>query len=335
MPGRGDKKMYGSLAEQVRETAHTEQSKEDMLFAILAGLSGLHPATSAIGLARSYMKVCAQSGLKMNPYFVQNGDMGGSPKTARMLAHRNLKGLGVASTGLGLAALAPAISPVPAPFSVARHASATTSTAIHLHRLSELLAAYQPFVVGDEQVGDAIKWLQLAIEVKLVKLAFRGTETALSTTSTLLSFTGIGLVGKIPMIMINVQLELARQGVSNKYAALCKIAAMELQWAAFLEQKNHAAGVPAFDMTSEYRVSTIDQLEQRKAMLGAAMTAQVRGEALNARTGNTGLGPATLIIKEIMAKHTFQGLFCSEHDYKSMINEPVGWNAIAAKLMNV
>lgn len=327
--------MYGSLAEQVRETAHTEQSKEDMLFAILAGLSGLHPATSAIGLARSYMKVCAQSGLKMNPYFVQNGDMGGSPKTARMLAHRNLKGLGVASTGLGLGALAPAISPVPAPFSVARHASATTSTAIHLHRLSELLAAYQPFVVGDEQVGDAIKWLQLAIEVKLVKLAFRGTETALSTTSTLLSFTGIGLVGKIPMIMINVQLELARQGVSNKYAALCKIAAMELQWAAFLEQKNHAAGVPAFDMTSEYRVSTIDQLEQRKAMLGAAMTAQVRGEALNARTGNTGLGPATLIIKEIMAKHTFQGLFCSEHDYKSMINEPAGWNAIAAKLMNV
>lgn len=327
--------MYGFLAEQVRETAHTEQSKEDMLFAILAGLSGLHPATSAIGLARSYMKVCAQSGLKMNPYFVQNGDMGGSPKTARMLAHRNLKGLGVASTGLGLAALAPAISPVPAPFSVARHASATTSTAIHLHRLSELLAAYQPFVVGDEQVGDAIKWLQLAIEVKLVKLAFRGTETALSTTSTLLSFTGIGLVGKIPMIMINVQLELARQGVSNKYAALCKIAAMELQWAAFLEQKNHAAGVPAFDMTSEYRVSTIDQLEQRKAMLGAAMTAQVRGEALNARTGNTGLGPATLIIKEIMAKHTFQGLFCSEHDYKSMINEPAGWNAIAAKLMNV
>ena len=327
--------MYGSLAEQVRETAHTEQSKEDMLFAILAGLSGLHPATSAIGLARSYMKVCAQSGLKMNPYFVQNGDMGGSPKTARMLAHRNLKGLGVASTGLGLGALAPAISPVPAPFSVARHASATTSTAIHLHRLSELLAAYQPFVVGDEQVGDAIKWLQLAIEVKLVKLAFRGTETALSTTSTLLSFTGIGLVGKIPMIMITVQLELARQGVSNKYAALCKIAAMELQWAAFLEQKNHAAGVPAFDMTSEYRVSTIDQLEQRKAMLGAAMTAQVRGEALNARTGNTGLGPATLIIKEIMAKHTFQGLFCSEHDYKSMINEPAGWNAIAAKLMNV
>ena len=327
--------MYGSLAEQVRETAHTEQSKEDMLFAILAGLSGLHPATSAIGLARSYMKVCAQSGLKMNPYFVQNGDMGGSPKTARMLAHRNLKGLGVASTGLGLGALAPAISPVPAPFSVARHASATTSTAIHLHRLSELLAAYQPFVVGDEQVGDAIKWLQLAIEVKLVKLAFRGTETALSTTSTLLSFTGIGLVGKIPMIMINVQLELARQGVSNKYAALCKIAAMELQWAAFLEQKNHAAGVPAFDMTSEYRVSTIDQLEQRKAMLGAAMTAQVRGEALNARTGNTGLGPATLIIKEIMAKHTFQGLFCSEHDYKSMINEPAGWNAIAAKLMNI
>ena len=133
--------MYGSLAEQVRETAHTEQSKEDMLFAILAGLSGLHPATSAIGLARSYMKVCAQSGLKMNPHFVQNGELGGSPKTARMLAHRNLKGLGVASTGLGLAALAPAISPVPAPFSVARHASATTSTAIHLHRLSELLAA--------------------------------------------------------------------------------------------------------------------------------------------------------------------------------------------------
>ena len=150
--------MYGSLAEQVRETAHTEQSKEDMLFAILAGLSGLHPATSAIGLARSYMKVCAKSGLKMNPYFVKNGDLGDSPKTTRMLAHRNLKGLGVASTGLGLGALAPAISPVPAPFSVARHASATTSTAIHLHRLSELLAAYQPFAVGDEQVGDAIKW---------------------------------------------------------------------------------------------------------------------------------------------------------------------------------
>ena len=327
--------MYGSLAEQERETAHTEQSKEDMLFAILAGLSGLHPATSAIGLARSYMKVCAQSGLKMNPYFVQNGDMGGSPKTARMLAHRNLKGLGVASTGLGLGALAPAISPVPAPFSVARHASATTSTAIHLHRLSELLAAYQPFAVGDEQVGDAIKWLQLAIEVKLVKLAFRGTETALSTTSTLLSFTGIGLVGKIPMIMINVQLELARQGVSNKYAALCKIAAMELQWAAFLEQKGHGTTMAEFNVSTAFRTDSIEKLEQRKMMLGAAITSQVRSQALDARTGNTGLGPATLIIKEIMAKHTFQGLFCSEHDYKSMINEPAGWNAIAAKLMNV
>lgn len=327
--------MYGSLAEQVRETAHTEQSKEDMLFAILAGLSGLHPATSAIGLARSYMKVCAQSGLKMNPYFVKNGDLGDSPKTTRMLAHRNLKGLGVASTGLGLGALAPAISPVPAPFSVARHASATTSTAIHLHRLSELLAAYQPFAVGDEQVGDAIKWLQLAIEVKLVKLAFRGTETALSTTSTLLSFTGIGLVGKIPMIMINVQLELARQGVSNKYAALCKIAAMELQWAAFLEQKGHGTTMAEFNVSTAFRTDSIEKLEQRKMMLGAAITSQVRSQALNARTGNTGLGPATLIIKEIMAKHTFQGLFCSEHDYKSMINEPAGWNAIAAKLMNV
>ncbi len=327
--------MYRSLAEQVRETAHTEQSKEDMLFAILAGLSGLHPATSAIGLARSYMKVCAQSGLKMNPHFVQNGELGGSPKTARMLAHRNLKGLGVASTGLGLGALAPAISPVPAPFSVARHASATTSTAIHLHRLSELLAAYQPFVVGDEQVGDAIKWLQLAIEVKLVKLAFRGTETALSTTSTLLSFTGIGLVGKIPMIMINVQLELARQGVSNKYAALCKIAAMELQWAAFLEQKGHGTTMAEFNVSTAFRTDSIEKLEQRKMMLGAAITSQVRSQALDARTGNTGLGPATLIIKEIMAKHTFQGLFCSEHDYKSMINEPAGWNAIAAKLMNV
>ena len=271
----------------------------------------------------------------MNPYFVKNGDMGGSPKTARMLAHRNLKGLGVASTGLGLGALAPAISPVPAPFSVARHASATTSTAIHLHRLSELLAAYQPFAVGDEQVGDAIKWLQLAIEVKLVKLAFRGTETALSTTSTLLSFTGIGLVGKIPMIMINVQLELARQGVSNKYAALCKIAAMELQWAAFLEQKGHGTTMAEFNVSTAFRTDSIEKLEQRKMMLGAAITSQVRSQALDARTGNTGLGPATLIIKEIMAKHTFQGLFCSEHDYKSMINEPAGWNAIAAKLMNV
>ncbi|WP_397455807.1 hypothetical protein, partial [Pseudomonas versuta] len=283
----------------------------------------------------SYMKVCAKSGLKMNPYFVKNGDCGPSPKTARMLANRNIKGFGVASTGLGLGALAPAISPVPAPFSVARHASATTSTAIHLRRLSELLAAYQPFAVGDEQVGDAIKWLQLAIEVKLVKLAFRGTETALSTTSTLLSFTGIGLVGKIPMIMINVQLELARQGVSNKYAALCKIAAMELQWAAFLEQKGHGTTMAEFNVSTAFRTDSIEKLEQRKMMLGAAITSQVRSQALDARTGNTGLGPATLIIKEIMAKHTFQGLFCSEHDYKSMINEPAGWNAIAAKLMNV
>ncbi|WP_171970555.1 hypothetical protein [Pseudomonas versuta] len=327
--------MYGSLAEQVRETAQTEQSKEDMLFAILAGMSGIHPGMSAINLARSYMKVCAVSGLKLNPYFVKDGNCGPSPKTAKMLANRNLKGFGVASTGLGLAALAPAISPVPAPFSVARHASATTSTAIHLRRLSGLLAAYQPFAIGDEQVGDAIKWLQLAIEVKLVKLAFRGTETALSTTSTLLSFTGIGLVGKIPMIMINVQLELARQGVSNKYAALCKIAAMELQWAAFLEQKGHGTTMAEFNVSTAFRTDSIEKLEQRKMMLGAAITSQVRSQALDARTGNTGLGPATLIIKEIMAKHTFQGLFCSEHDYKSMINEPAGWNAIAAKLMNV
>lgn len=134
-----------------------------------------------------------------------------------------------------------------------------------------MLAAYQPFAVGDEQVGDAIKWLQLAIEVKLVKLAFRGTETALSTTSTLLSFTGIGLVGKIPMIMINVQLELARQGVSNKYAALCKIAAMELQWAAFLEEKNcaleqkgHGTTMAEFNVSTAFRTDSIEKLEQRK-----------------------------------------------------------------------
>lgn len=327
--------MYGSLAEQVRETAQTEQSKEDMLFAILAGMTGVHPGMSAINLARSYMKVCAVSGLKLNPYFVKDGNSRPSPKTARMLANRHFKGLGVTSTSLGLAALAPAISPVPAPFAAIRHASATASTTLHLHRLSRLLASCQPFAVGDEQVAHAIKWLQLAIEVKLVKLAFRGTETALSTTSTLLSFTGIGLAGKIPMIMISVQLELARQGVSNKYAALCKIAAIELQWAAFLEQNNSNAGLPEFNFNASSPAAMIEKLEQRKMLLGAAITGQVRSSALDARTGNTGLGPATLIIKEIMAKYTLQGQFCSGHDYMAMINEPAGWNAIAAKLMNI
>lgn len=327
--------MPDSIAAQVHDTARTDQSKEDIFFALLSGLAGVHPTMSVITLARSYMKVCEQSGLKLNPYFVKNGHCGLSPKTQRMLAHRKLKGLGVGATGVGTAAVSPAISPVPAPFYAARHASATASTAIHLRHLSKLLGAYQPFAAGDEQVSDAIKWLQLAIEVKLKKLAFRGTEMAVSTTSTLLSFTGVGLVGKIPLIMVSFQLELARLLVSDRYAALCKVAAMELQWAAFLEQDPSAADMPHASLAGLSRADQIKQLEQRTMLLGAAITTQVRSQALNARTGNTGLGPATLIIKEIMAKHTFQGQFFAGHDYLAMIREPAGWNAIAAKLMNV
>ncbi|MBY8947969.1 MULTISPECIES: hypothetical protein [unclassified Pseudomonas] len=327
--------MPDSIAAQVHDTARTEQSKEDVFFALLSGLAGLHSAMSVISLARSYMKVCEQSGLKLNPYFVKNGNCGPSPKTQRMLAHRKLKGLGVGATGVTVPALSPSISPVPMPFYAVRHASATASTAIHLRQLSKLLAAYQPFAAGDEQVSDAIKWLQLAIEVKLKKLAFRGTEMAVSTTSTLLSFTGIGLVGKIPLIMVSFQLELARLMVSDRYAALCKVAAMELHWAAFLEQNPSAADMPQASLAGLSRTDQIKQLEQRKMQLGAAITTQLRSQALNARTGNTGLGPATLIIKEIMAKHTLQGQFFAGHDYLAMIQEPAGWNAIAAKLMNI
>ena len=327
--------MPDSIAAQVRETAQTEQSKEDIFFSLLSGLAGLHPIITTIGAARSYMKVCEKSGLKLNPYFVKNGNCGPSPKTQKMLSHRKYKSLGVGATGVGVAAISPAISPIPAPFYAARHASATTSTAIHLRRLSKMLAAYQPFAAGDKQVSDAIKWLQLAIEVKFKKLAFRGTEMAISTTSTLLSFTGIGLVGKIPLIMVSFQIELARLMVSDRYAALCKVAAMELQWAAFLEQNPNVGDMPQASLAGLSRADQIKQLEQRKMMLGAAITTQVRGRALDARTGNTGLGPATMIIKEIMAKHTFQGQFFAGHDYLTMIHEPAGWNAIAAKLMNI
>jgi hypothetical protein len=231
--------------------------------------------------------------------------------------------------------LSPALSPIPAPFAAARHLSATASTSIHLHRLSKLLAAYKPFGVGDEQVASAIQWLQLAIEVKLKKLAFRGSEAALATTSTLLSFTGVGLVGKIPLIMVNLQLELSRLHVSNKYETLCKIAAMELQWAAFLEQNDGAGDMPQMNFNASSRAALVEQLEQRKSRLGAAITTQVRKNALNVKTGSTGLGPAALIIKEIMEKYTLQGQFFAGHDYLSVINEPAGWNAIAAKLMNI
>ena len=327
--------MLDSLQEDVRAAAQTEATKEDMVFALLGGLAGYHASMSAIGLARSYMKVCDQSGLKMNPYFVHEGHCGPSPKTDRMLANRKLKGLGVAGTRVGLAAIGPAIAPVPAPLGAVIHTSATASTTIHLHKLSRLLGAYKPFATGDEQMAMAVKWLQLAIDMKLRKLAFRGTEAALATTSTMLSFTGVGIVGTIPILMVSVQLELARLGVSNKYGVLCKIAAMELQWAAFLEQKEDLGNMPVMDITAMHPNAAIKALEQRKVMLGAAITQQMRVNELNTRTGSKGLGPATRIIKEIMAKHTLQGQFVAGHDYLAMINEPAGWNAIAAKLMNI
>lgn len=327
--------MPNPIQEQIADTAQTESTKEDMLFATLAGLAGLHASMSAVGLARSYMKVCDQSGLKMNPYFVQHGHDGASPKTDRMLANRKLKGLGVAGTRVGLAALGPAIAPVPTPFGTLMHSSATASTAIHLRKLSSLLGTYQRFAVGDEQIAMAIKWLQLAIEVKLRKLAFRGTEAVLATTSTILSFTGVGIVGKIPMIMISVQLELARLGMNNKYGVLCKIAAMELQWAAFLELNGDAGNMPVMKNPLFHQNTATQAMTQRSTLLGAAITQQMRRDGLDSQTGHKGLGPATRIIKEIMAKHTLQGQFVAGHDYMAMIREPAGWNAIAAKLMNI
>ncbi len=327
--------MPDSIQEQIRDNAQTEATKEDMIFATLAGIAGLHRAMSAIGLARSYMKVCDKSGLKMNPYFVHDGHCGPSPKTDRMLANRKLKGLSVAGTRVGLAAIGPAIAPVPAPFGTVIHTSAAASTTVHLHKLSTLLRAYKPFVIGDEQMAMAVKWLQLAIEVKLRKLAFRGTEAALSTASTILSFTGVGIVGNIPILLVSVQLELARLGVSNKYAMLCKIAAMELHWAAYLEQRGDATHMPTVHNPLFHQNADINALKQRTSVLGAAITQQMRRDGLDARTGNKGLGPATRIVKEIMAKHTLQGQFVAGHDYLAMINEPAGWNAIAAKLMNL
>lgn len=327
--------MLDPIQQQVSDNAQTEATTEDMLFATLAGLAGFHASMSAIGLARSYMKVCDQSGLKMNPYFVQNGHCGPSPKTDRMLASRKLKGLGVAGARVGFAAVRPAIAPIPTPLGTVIHTSATASTAVHLHKLSKLLGAYKPFAIGDEQMAMAVKWLQLAIEVKLRKLTFRGTEAALATTSTILSFTGVGLVGTLPIIMVSVQLELARLGISNKYGVLCKIAAMELQWAALLEVKGDSANMPIIDNPLLHQGAHIKALEQRTTLLGAAITQQTRRGGLDAQTGCKGVGPATRIIKEIMAKHTLQGQFVAGHDYLTMINEPAGWNAIAAKLMNI
>lgn len=327
--------MPNPIQEQIRDTAQTEATKEDMLFATLAGLAGFHASMSAIGLARSYMKVCDKSGLKMNPYFVQTGKCGPSPKTDRMLANRKLKGLGVAGARVGLAAVRPAIAPIPTPLGTVLHTSATASTGVHLRKLSKLLGAYTPFATGDEQMAMAVKWLQLAIEVKLRKLAFRGTEAALATTSTILSFTGVGLVGTLPIIMVSVQLELARLGISNKYGVLCKIAAMELQWAAFLEVNGDSATMPTISNPLFHQGADIKALEQRTTLLGAAITQQTRRRGLDAQTGHKGLGPATRIIKEIMAKHTLQGQFVAGHDYLAMIDEPAGWNAIAAKLMNI
>lgn len=308
---------------------------EDMLFATLAGLAGFHGSMSAIGLGRSYMKVCDKSGLKMNPYFVLNGHCGPSPKTDRMLANRKLKGLGVAGARVGLAALRPAIAPIPTPLGPVIHTSAAASTGIHLHKLTSLLRTYQRFEVDDTQVSIAIKWLKLAIEMKQRKLAFRGTEAALAVSSTALGLSGVGMIGTIPIAVVSVQLELARLSLSNKYGVLCKIAAMELQWAAYLEQHGDANGLPDMNRASMYPNQTLRALKKRSEAIRDTQIQGVIRDEFKAQTGKKGLGPATRIVKEIMAKHTFQGLFVAPHDHMTIINEPAGWNAIAAKLMNI
>ncbi|MBB3229139.1 hypothetical protein FHW69_003791 [Luteibacter sp. Sphag1AF] len=309
--------MCNETKEQVRKTAETQLSNDDIFFGLISGLSGLHAGGSVISLTKSYLATCGVSGLKLNPYFVKDGNTGASPKTAKMLVNRRTKGFGVGFTGVAAAGINAATAPVPAPFSLARHASATASTLRHLYELSRMLAAYQSHA-NDEDVANAIRWLQLAIEVKLKKLAVRGTDTALSATSVVLMFTGVGLAGKVPIIMINFQMELYRLRIKDKYTALCKIAAMELHWAAFREQD-----------TGDF----IKKLEQRKSTLFAGGPS-IRQNVVDAKTGAR-LGPATLIIKEIMSRHTLQAKFFSAHDYLEMIREPAGWNAIADKLLDM
>lgn len=194
---------------------------EAVAWCVIESLASMDNTASAVVSAIHLLRDCygadaqTETGIIANPFFLDNGHSGLSPKTVSYLTSRKFKSLG--SGGLSLASsLATGVTMVDVA-GIAREGSAVGTTAGHM--------------IGIKAAGSRFKnsvtingWIDAMMKAKAAKLGMRS----------------VGLVGAavpIPAVglTVNVVKTLAGLGIKLTLGKLILRVAMEVHWRAYQE----------------------------------------------------------------------------------------------------
>jgi hypothetical protein len=224
--------------------------------------------------------------VKPNPWFVANGhDEHASPVTQSYLFTRGWKAAAgpVVSGAGGIGKFFGSVINVG---STLRHGSAAATTGLHLYKVRAIAQAYRK----SETIA---RWCEVIIRAKSAKAALRTTQLA-------------GAVIPVPLAgtIINSLAAAGKLGIKIGLPEMCYLAAIEIHWRAFQEQRIANFGTPS-------AVIVFGAPTGREAMQTA--------------------GPASRIFAEIFERRGITTLF-GRYDVGALIQEPAGWMALGDKL---
>jgi hypothetical protein len=243
----------------------------------------------------------ADVGVKANPWFKANGhDDAESPVTQAYLHSRAWKSIGGTGVSLAGSLLAPKTAGVNVGSAV-RHGSSFASTDGHL--LGILAIA-----LSSKQTTTIARWCEVILKAKTAKASLRGMQLA-------------GAVTPVPMVgpLINLVAAAGKLGIKIGLPEMCYLAAIEIHWRAFQEQKVSAILGP--------RVPVVPNFSRPTRQWGSG-SAPAPGRK---RPSTIKVGPASRIFAEIFTRRGVTAVFGS-YDVAALINEPAGWMALGDKL---
>ena len=224
--------------------------------------------------------------VRPNPWFVANGqDEGESSVTQRYLFTRGWKAA-AGSLVSGAGGVGKYLGFVINVGSTLRHGSAAATTLIHLQQIHAIAKAHRK----SETIA---RWCETIIRAKNAKAVLRGTQT-------------FGAVVPVPLAgtIANCFAAAGKLALKIGVHEMCHLAAIEIHWRAFQEQRIASSGAPS-------AVIVFGAPTGREAMRRA--------------------GPASRIFTEVMTRRGATAGF-GQYDVGAMIHEPAGWMALGDKL---
>lgn len=239
--------------------------------------------------------------VKPNPWFVANGHGDAdSPVTQAYLFTRAWKSVGGTAVSLG-GSLASHHALGVNFGSALRHGSAAASTGMHL-------LAIKSIANSNKQTETISRWCDVIIRAKTAKVSLR-------------SMQAVGGALPVPLVgpLVNLAAAAGKLGIKIGLPEMCYLAAIEIHWRAFQEQKISAILGP--------RVPAVRNFSRPTRQWGASTV-----PAPGAKKPTTiKVGPASRIFAEIFTRRGITAIGLP-YDVPSLINEPAGWMALGDKL---